>query len=187
MTRFLQLSLVSIVFFTVNALVFADQTQSGPVAPRSGFFVDYLEQMAHVEKKLVDLAEAVPTEKFGWRPAEGVRSVSEVYMHVAVANFYIPKMIGHEPPAGFSGDIEKTITEKSSVVANLKQSVEHLRKAVMQVSDSDLEKPADFFGQKTTVRGILFNLMNHMHEHLGQSIAYARSNGVVPPWSASGQ
>ena len=82
---------------------------------------------------------------------------------------------------GKNGDIEKVITKKADVIAELKRSFEHLRNAVN--ATSDLEKPVKMFGTQTTHRGVLVTVLSHLHEHLGQSVAYARINGVVPPWS----
>ena len=118
---------------------------------------------------------------------EGVRSVSEVYMHIAGANYLLPSFIGIKSPAGMNGDMEKTITEKVKVIEMLKQSFEFIRKAVTQTPDTDLDKAAKMFGRETTVRDVFFNAGLHMHEHLGQSIAYARMNKIVPPWTAAEQ
>lgn len=159
---------------------------SEDAAPTSGFRAEYLQQLDDVAKKLVDLAEATPKEKFSWRPAEGVRSISEVYIHIAGANYFIPKFAGIEPPQPLSQDMEKTITDKAKVIETMQKSIEHVRQAVLKASDADLDKAVTLFGNETTFRGLLFLLANHMHEHLGQSIAYARTNGIVPPWSAAG-
>ena len=152
-------------------------------AKPTGFRGEFLAQLSDVESKLVKLAEAIPQEKYGWRPGEGVRSVSEVFIHVARSNYTLVSMIGVKPPEGLSRDMEKTITEKTKVLETLKVSFGYLRDVVLKVPDADLGKPAKWFGQETTVQGVLFSIANHMHEHLGQSIAYARTNGVVPPWS----
>lgn len=151
--------------------------------PTSGFRADMLAQIDDVAKKIEDLANAVPQEKYGWRPADGIRSVSEVYMHVAGASYFFPTFWGVKAPEGLSRDAEKTVTEKGKVLEALKASVEHAKKAVAGVSDKDLEKKIKMFGSETTVRNAMLTMLNHMHEHLGQSIAYARMNGVTPPWS----
>jgi len=152
-----------------------------------GFRGDFLSQLADVEKKFVDLGTAMPEEKYTWRPGEGVRSVSEVYVHVAVDNYTLPAMIGTKVPDGISRDLEKTLTSKPKVLEFVKQSFAHMRDIVNGMSDADLAKAARFFGRPTTQEGVLFGIANHMHEHLGQSIAYARMNGVVPPWTAERQ
>ncbi|MBC8647361.1 MAG: DinB family protein [Thermoanaerobaculia bacterium] len=154
------------------------------VASQAGLRGEILAEIDAVEKKLLALAGAVPPEKFGWRPGEGVRSVSEVYMHVAGGNYMIPTFIGIKPPEGIDRGMEKSVTEKGKVVAALKQSFDHLRKAVRDTPDADWDSKVKLFGRiDSSKRGVFLLLLNHAHEHLGQSIAYARSNGVAPPWS----
>jgi uncharacterized damage-inducible protein DinB len=150
----------------------------------SGMRALFLQQLADVEKKVNGLAQAMPAEKYSWRPGDGVRSVSEVFVHIAGANYMFPSLIGVKPPAGISRDMEKTVTEKAKVQEVVKQSFEHARKAVSGLSDADMSRAVKMFGRDSTVEAALFIMANHMHEHLGQSIAYARTNGVVPPWSA---
>ena len=153
-------------------------------APTSGFRAEFLKQLDEVSVKLLDLAQAVPAEKYSWRPSEGVRSVSEVYVHIAAGNYFLMKFMGIDPPADFTRDMEKTITDKRQVIEAMKKSFAHVRQAALKTSDADLEKSVELFGQNTTYRDVFFTDMMHLHEHLGQSIAYARMNGVVPPWSA---
>jgi uncharacterized damage-inducible protein DinB len=83
--------------------------------------------------------------------------------------------------------MEKNVTEKSKVIDELKKSFAHVRAGIAATSDADLDKPVKFFGSDSTVRGVLLTAANHEHEHLGQSIAYARVNGIVPPWTAEQQ
>ena len=157
-----------------------------PAAPSSGYRAEYLTALEDVQGKLVDLAQAMPADKFTWRPGQGVRSVAEVYTHVAGGNYFIPSYIGVQAPPTVSRELEKE-TEKGKVIAALKSSMEHVRKIVLQTSDADLEKKVKLFGHDASEREVLSLLMNHMHEHLGQSIAYARMCGVVPPWTAREQ
>ncbi|HSE39624.1 MAG TPA: DinB family protein [Acidobacteriota bacterium] len=166
----------------IPAIVFG-QSQSAPAA--TGFKGDLLKQVEDVEKKIVSLAEAVPAEKYSWRPGEGVRSVSEVLMHVAGANYLLPSMAGVTPPPGISRDMEKTVTEKPKVVEALKQSFIHLKQGIQNTPDADFEKNVKFFGDEATVRYVFLVAAAHGNEHLGQSIAYARMNGITPPWSAN--
>jgi uncharacterized damage-inducible protein DinB len=168
--------------FAMGIVLGATAMQAADPAP-SGIRGLFLNQLADVEKKMNSLAAAMPAEKYSWRPAPGVRSNSEVYVHIAGANYLFPSMAGVKPPAGISRDMEKTVTEKAKVLDVLKQSFEHARQAVMSLSDADMERPVKMFGRDTTYGGLFFTMANHMHEHLGQSIAYARTNGVVPPWS----
>jgi len=156
-------------------------------APKSGFRAEYLAQLADVEKKIVDLAGAVPQEKYGWRPGEGVRSVSEVYAHIAGANYFFMTFVGVKMPVGMDPAMEKTMTDKGKIAEMLKQSFNHVRQTVTDMPDASLDKETDMFGRTTTYRDALLTEMNHLHEHMGQSIAYARMNGIVPPWTAAEQ
>jgi len=146
-----------------------------------GFRVEFLANLDDVQQKIVALAEATPADKFAWRPPAGdVRSIGEVYMHIAGGNYFLATFLGAEAPKN-NGDLEKTVTKKAAVVAELRKSFEHLRAAAGRTED--LEKPVKMFGNATTHRGVLVTVLGHLHEHLGQSIAYARMNGVTPPWS----
>jgi len=137
------------------------------------------------ESKLIELAEATPENKYSYRPGKGVRSTGEVFMHVAAANYGLPSFVGVKPPDGFDfATFEKSKTKKAEIVQTLRASFEHMGTALKAMSEEDMEKPAEFFGMKTTSRGAYLLLLSHCHEHLGQSIAYSRSNGVVPPWTA---
>jgi uncharacterized damage-inducible protein DinB len=155
-------------------------------APISGFRAEFLADWDDMAKKAVSLAEAMPPEKFTWRPGEGVRSVSEIYLHIASGNFGLPQAAGIQAPAGVDPRaLEHSTTDKSKVVEILKQSFAHAREAILQVSDADLEKQVKLFGQPATIRDVFYILGTHQHEHFGLCIAYARMNGVVPPWTAA--
>lgn len=174
-TRF-RLLLAALLF---PCLAWAASPAPGP-ASTSAFRAEFLANLDEVEDKFVRLATATPAEKFTWRPAPGVRSISEVYMHIAGSNVFLASFLGGPAPET-NGDRETSITRKDEVIAELKQSFAHVRK-VVRASD-DLDKPVKLFGRPTTRRGVLLTLISHLHEHLGQEIAYARMNGVVPPWS----
>ncbi len=136
------------------------------------------------EKKLEELAAATPEAKYSWRPGKDVRSTGEVFLHVAQANFGLPNFAGVKPPEGFNREtFTKTTTKKADIEKALKDSFAHMKKAFTSMSDADLDKPTDLFGNKTTNRGVFMLLLSHAHEHLGQSIAYARMNKITPPWT----
>jgi len=137
----------------------------------------------HVSQQLVALAEATPAEKFAWRPAPGVRSTSEVYMHIAFANFYLLSMTGQKMPADWNSDMTKTVTAKPEVVNWLKRSLEAVRAVHAAAKSADLERKVTLFKRETTVDAAFLRLIIHNNEHMGQLIAYARMSGVVPPWS----
>jgi uncharacterized damage-inducible protein DinB len=140
--------------------------------------------IADAEKKLGALAEATPGDKYGWRPADGVRSAGEVFMHVAAANYGLPTFWGVAAPEGFAfPTYEKSLTAKADIQRALADSFAHMKKSLEAADDAALAKQIEIFGMKSSVRGAYLLLLSHAHEHLGQAIAYARSNGVVPPWS----
>lgn len=149
-----------------------------------------LRNFSDAADKTVRMAEAMPAEKYTWRPAEGVRSVSELFLHVAAGNFSISRRFGATVPAGIqlNAEFEKQSTDKAKVVELLKQSVEHVKAAMNNLQDADLNKTSPWLGGRTaTYREIMFFLASHDHEHLGQSIAYARMNNVTPPWTEEAQ
>jgi len=167
----------------------ADEMAAGDefAAVQSTVQSELLSDLANLRDKYMGLAEAMPESDYGWRPGEGVRSVSEVYMHVAAANIgLVARVMGTDPPAGvegwYGGDPE-SITDKPTVVAALAASFDYIGEALEATADDGWGEGVDLFGA-TSVRGAMIFTLAHCHEHLGQSIAYARINGVVPPWSA---
>ena len=157
-------------------------------APKSGFRADFLKEWNALEKKFVGLAEAIPQEKYTWRPTPETRSVSETLLHVAGGNYFYLDGMGVPPPAGMDRkNYEKSTTDRAAIAEQLKQSFGLVRETVLKTSDADLEKPAKLYGQASTVREVLFTLVTHTPEHLGQMIVYARECGVVPPWTAARQ
>jgi uncharacterized damage-inducible protein DinB len=150
----------------------------------TGYRSEVLAEVIIQENKFERLADAIPAEKYTWRPAPGVRSVAEVFLHVSAANYNLYKLVGTPPPEGIDiKNLEKSTTDKVKVIATLKDSYAHARKAITAMPDSDLEKSFDWFGGKNTERGVLIFIVRHGAEHLGQLIAYARMIGVVPPWT----
>lgn len=150
----------------------------------TGYRSEVLAEVLIQEDKFTRLAEAIPADKYSWRPTPDVRSFAEVFLHVSAANFNLYKRVGTPPPAGFNVEgFEKSTTDKAKVIAILKDSFAHAKKAITTMSDADLDKSMDWFGGKITERGILLFIVRHAAEHLGQSIAYARFTGITPPWS----
>lgn len=144
-----------------------------------------------VQRKFIDLAKAMPESTFGWRPGAGVRSVGETLLHVASDNYLIPIAMGHPAPAatGITSDFqtalayEKKPLSKAQVIAELEASFAHLHAGMNLTTAANLGETIKFFGQDWTRMRAMVLTVTHLHEHLGQMIAYARSNGVVPPWS----
>ena len=168
--------------------------QDGPNATPAALRAEYLSNMKEVEEKVVGLAEAFPADKYGWRPAAGVRSVSEVLMHVASEHYvYLPMSVGAKPPADLNmgtgrevfANLEK-VTDKAEVIRHLKASFAYQR-SVLEGADAVLNTgKVKSFGEEHTVANLFTVFVADQHEHLGQLIAYARMNGVVPPWSKKG-
>lgn len=148
-----------------------------------GLWEGYDGERAHVSQQLTALAEVIPAEKYSWRPAPGVRSVSEVFMHIALANFYLLSVTGPKMPADMKQDLEKTVTKKADVIDWLKRSLEAVKTARAQLKPGDLERKVKIDGKTVTVDGMYLRIIIHDNEHMGQLIAYARVNGIVPPWS----
>ncbi len=168
-------------------------TLAGPVGAQTSIVMeDLVSDVREVQEKLVGLARAMPEGTYDWRPGDGVRSVAEVFKHVASDNYLIPAIIGVAAPKTTGIDpsnyqtamaFEARPLTKDQVVAELEMSFEHLAKAMGDAAGSDLTGEVMLFGSKTTHQRVWILATTHLHEHLGQSIAYARSNGVVPPWS----
>ncbi len=153
-------------------------------APSAGPRAEFLEEVAYYEQRYTRLAEAMPAEKYSWRPGEGVRSVGEVFTHITVANYGIARALGSAPPAGFDAKAITALSgDKARVIQALKDSFAHFRKAILALNDADADKPQKMFNRETTLRGSFIAITGHFGEHLGQSIAYARINGIVPPWT----
>jgi uncharacterized damage-inducible protein DinB len=169
-----------ILLFLLPSMAGAAQNTTRPAPKPTGFKAEFLAQLDDIEDKTISLAETMPASTYSWRPVKGVRSVSEVYMHISGSNYFLPSFLGADAPKT-KGDPEKTVTRKSEVLAELRRSFDHLRAVANNAGD--LDAPVKMFGNQTSRRGVLLTIMNHLHEHLGQSIAYARMNGVVPPWS----
>jgi uncharacterized damage-inducible protein DinB len=148
-----------------------------------GIWQGYDGEWQHVSSQLIALAEATPAEKFSWRPAAGVRSTSEVYMHIVNANFYLLSVTGPKMPSDLKDDAEKTITSKDDVIRWLKRSLDAVKQAHGKESSQDLARKVHVANRDATVDGMYLRIIVHANEHMGQLVAYARMSGVVPPWS----
>jgi peptidylprolyl isomerase len=159
-------------------------------APDVAAAVDVLAPLAELEKHVMALAKAVPEDKYGWRPAPGVRSFGEVMLHIAYSTRMIVAIAGKQP---VGADLQKLVaesdsgskqkTDKAHTLALLEESFAAARKAIEPLRSGGLGHDAELFGTQTTRRGVYTFLDTHIAEHLGQAIAYARMNGIVPPWS----
>jgi uncharacterized damage-inducible protein DinB len=152
--------------------------------PLDGVWAGYDGEWRHTSNQLIALAEATPEKNFAWRPAPGVRSTSEVYMHIAQANFFLLGATGPKMPKEMeSNDVEKTITSKAEVIKWLKLSLEAVKQAHTTETPAHLALHVKIDGRDSTVDDMYLRIIIHDNEHMGQLIAYARMTGVVPPWS----
>ena len=166
------------------ALFFSATVLPAQQDPLEGLWQGYDGEWGHVSRQLVALAEAIPAATYAWRPGPGVRSTSEVFMHLAMANFYLLSVTGPKMPADMtSPDLEKTVTAKADVVNWLKRSLEAVKTAHAGVKSADLTRRVKVEGRDATVDGMYLRIIVHANEHMGQLVAYARMNGIVPPWS----
>jgi uncharacterized damage-inducible protein DinB len=176
MRSILQIKSLFLLLFMSAPALFAQKTPEG-------IWQGYDGEWKHVSSQLIALAEATPENKFAWRPAKGVRSTSEVYMHIVMANFYLLSVTGPKMPEDMKENLDKTVTSKAEVIKWLKRSLEAVRAAHTAVKPGDLERKVKITDQEATVDGMYLRIIIHANEHMGQLIAYARMTGVVPPWS----
>lgn len=153
---------------------------------------DLLRAVEDVEQKIVGLAEAMPAEAWEWRPGEGVRSTREVFQHVAADNFLLPAFAAYPLPDDVPirttdyrtvQTYERRQASRDEVLDHLRRSFTFVKDAIRDTSADQLGQTYDVFGSAMTRQALWLLTTTHMHEHLGQLIAYARSNDVVPPWS----
>jgi uncharacterized damage-inducible protein DinB len=152
---------------------------------------EFVGQVVFVQGRITDLANAVPQVAYEWRPAEGVRSISEVYLHTAFGNYICVTVSGGKVPedVGFVMDFSKSpewdtqSTDKTVILEKVNESFEILKERIGMLTEEDLNREVEVFGMKMSTRNFIISMIAHNHEHLGQSIAYARINGVIPPWS----
>lgn len=155
-----------------------------PVSAQSSYTGAFLSSFDDANDKIMQLAEAFSEDQYNWRPSDGVRSTREAMMHIASANFFFGSMLGATVPEGINPrELEQSIEGKEEAMKVLKQSMEFARKAVDKLSTETLDEEIDLFGNKAPRSRLVLLVGDHANEHLGQLIAYARSSGVVPPWS----
>jgi uncharacterized damage-inducible protein DinB len=140
-------------------------------------------ELQSLEGKFIALAGAFPPEKMAWRPAAGVRSVSEVFLHVAHSNFVELARFGSPAPTDVTDSLEKSMMSRDEIVAQLRRSFAHMKTRVASMPPSALAAPSTWPRPGYTTEIAVASMIRHLGEHLGQSIAYARVNGVRPPWS----
>lgn len=174
-TRSIPLIVVALSLIAAPALA-----QSSPIDYRD----EFMEHFDRSTRKLEMLSEAVPGDLYTWSPGEGVMSIARVYMHIARYNYlYLEENLNIPAPSGVDWPNFESITDKAVVVELLVKSIEHVKRSAGQMSEADLTRRTILYGRRVAGWAVLFQLLAHMNEHTGQSIAYARMNGIVPPWS----
>jgi len=166
----------------------APQSSTDTTAPSYDMKAQALLDLQGVNKKCVDLAQAIPSDKLTWRPSPDSRSFAEVFLHVAGERYGILSMMGATPPDGFKAkDFEKSTTDKDKIVEDLNQSWDFTEKSINGMSNADFAKLLPKLGPQANEGDVIYILVADAHEHLGQLIAYARQNGIVPPWTLAMQ
>jgi hypothetical protein len=160
--------------------------------PAPGLIADLNQDLEQVQKKIMALASAMPEGAYSWRPGKGVRSTGEVFMHIAADNYFMPAAIGLKVPAetGINGKdydsavaFEKKTMTRDQIISEVEKSFAFLKSSLSGFPEEKMGTEVEVFGQKMTNRGLWISTATHLHEHLGQLIAYARSNNITPPWS----
>lgn len=166
--------------FTLAAVIFSLQAFS-----QGQFQNETAGSISFAAGQVQQLAAAFPADKYAWTPQEGVRNVTQVCSHIISANYFFASKLGATLPADVNMEtLEKSLTTKDAVAKELKRSFEVISAAIKNTKDASLKDKVEFPfpGEYTKMTASLIAL-SHANEHLGQLIAYARTNGVVPPWS----
>ena len=157
-------------------------------APSYDMKAQALLDLQGVNKKCVDLVQALPSDKLTWRPSPDTRSFAEVFLHVAGERYGILSMMGATPPAGFKArEFEKSTTDRDHIVEDLNQSWDFANETIKGMSNADFAKLLPKLGPQANEGDVVYILVADAHEHLGQLIAYARQNGIVPPWTVQAE
>jgi len=172
-----------------------------PTPRIQGFRGEFLWELEIAERQMMAMAEAIPAKTYDWRPDQKARSISEVLVHVAAGNFMLLEVAGAVAPVDLYGqvsgegperfwglirkndELEKSVREKAAVQDILRRSLQAVKTSFTQGDDAALDQRRHFLGEQTTVRRVYLRLLAHTHEHMGQMIAYMRTNGMNPPWA----
>ena len=165
-------------------MVLAAASAASAQATPEGFRGEFLHQFDNSMAKVVALAEAVPAEKYSRPATPSAMPLAKIFAHIAYYNYEYPaRAMGIAPPAGIDRDTLEQVAEKSQIVALLRGSAEHVRQAVRRMPEAQLGQATTLYNRRVPQWAVLLQLIAHMDDHMGQSIAYARVSGVVPPWS----
>jgi uncharacterized damage-inducible protein DinB len=173
---------VLLVLWLATAAI-AQRVDTPRVDSLEGLWQGFDGEWGHVSRQLIALAETIPEDKYSWRPGAGVRSTSEVIMHVAITNFFLLSVTGPAMPNDLtSNQLEKSVTRKSDVINWLRRSLEAVKMGRDRLKPGELARSVKIEGRDATVDGMYLRIIVHANEHMGQLVAYARMNGIAPPW-----
>jgi uncharacterized damage-inducible protein DinB len=148
------------------------------------FKIDFIKMFDSSSLKTTELAASIPAEHYDWRPADEVRSIRETLLHLAGTNYFLASVLNSPVPEGINPrEFSKSVKTKKAIQEIVAISIEHIRAAIQQIDNDQLFTKVDFFGRKETMQRVILQVGEHMAEHLGQLIVYARIKGVTPPWS----
>ena len=153
----------------------------------SDFLGEFEGHFGATAQKFVALAEAIPASAYDWSPGDDVASVARVFMHIARYNYmYVHENMGRETPVSPAEyrSWEDEVTDKDEALDILEASMQYVRSVTESMDVAALDHEVMLYGRNVGEWAVMLQLVTHMKEHLGQSIAYARMNGVVPPWSS---
>lgn len=176
--------------FVLNtaAAIRAQTPVADNTAPSYDLKAQALLDLQGINKKCVELAQALPADKLTWRPSTDTRSFAEVFLHVAGERYGFLSLLGATPPAGFKpGAFDKSTTDRDRIVQELNQSWDFTSKTIGGISNADFAKLLPKLGPQANEGDVVYLLVADAHEHLGQLVAYARQNGITPPWTAEAQ
>lgn len=163
-------------------------TSTDNTAPSYDMKAQALVDLEAIQKKFVDLAQALPNDKLTWRPSADTRSFAEVFLHVAGERYGILSLMGAKPPASFNAhDFDKSTTDRDRIVAELNRSWQFTQTTINGMSNADFARLLPKLGPQANAGDVVYILVADAHEHLGQLVAYSRENSVVPPWTAEAQ
>jgi uncharacterized damage-inducible protein DinB len=187
-SRWLVMPVLLVLATAANAAWAQSADSADKTAPSYDMKAQSLVDLERVQKKFVDLLDAVPADKLTWRPSADSRSFAELFLHVAGERYGIQQLMGTTPPADFKGKtFEKSTTDKAQIASELNRTWDFAQRAINGMSNADFAKLMPKLGPQANAGDVVYILVADAHEHLGQAVAYARMNGIVPPWTVEAQ
>jgi len=188
MSKLLAVAFAAVILSASATGAFSQTPAADHTPPSYDLKPQSLLDLENVQKKFVALANALPEKKLTWRPAPDARSFAEVFLHVSGERYGFMQLMGIQPPAGFDAKtFEKSTTDRAKIVEELNKSWEFTKAAITAMTNADFAKPLPKLGPDANEGDVVYLLVSDAHEHLGQSVAYARENGIVPPWTVEAQ